>query len=195
MADEIIRELDVFDLQISDVTLLSLGEAKSVERLLRACKSGRWWLRTARDVDDSYVSYVATGVIFERGHDVTTELEVRPVLKLEPGCLPSLGFHKGDKFSVSDLEYLVVSDDMAVLNGSVKNMAFNYDIHNGNDYETSDVKHFLDDWSLQQGFIKSSNLSKSKLLKASDICGATLLTSGQASFLVPDKFMNISVMW
>ena len=157
------RELHVDELDMMDVTLLSVEETDGlpdcVKKLRSACFG--WWL-SSRGFADGYASFVygSDGKVDKAGLVVEVEHGVRPVLKI--ANLKFLGLDKDSKFKIDDDCFTVISDTMALCDDVIGLSAFSAD--GTNDYEASDIKKSVDDWSKAMGFAHSIVRSKAKML-------------------------------
>ena len=130
--NKIIKSTVEEELEITGATLLSIEE---VEKYLTESEreySDFWWVRSP-----SCNSYCAQSVVDRHC--------VRPALQISN--LKSSNFKIGDTFEIGDYKFKVISDNLAwMYKQDIGHYAFNEDFKNGNDYETSDVKKFVDKW-------------------------------------------------
>lgn len=131
---------------IVGVTLLTVEEAKSLSIHQRHAKSN-WWLRSPGDKNSLVLGVFGyTGVINDGGFNTFGYLGVRPALKISNLNSSNLGF--GDSFEFAGYTWTVISNDKALCNTIIDYSAFREDwrAKYANDYETSDVKKYLDKW-------------------------------------------------
>lgn len=128
------------DIDVLEVTLLSVEEAGELPKeMLKSDHS--WWLRSP-----GYLAFEVAlvdgdcGDVIDDGGLVDEELGVRPALKLN---LKSL--KRGISFFYKGYEWEMISDDTALCKSIVGKCAFNVD-GNNNEYESSDIKQWLNDW-------------------------------------------------
>ena len=185
-----LKQLNPSDLQVIDVTLLSTDEAEMLPKDLRLCSASAWWLRSIGP-HPGWVTFVngIDGHVDLTGTHADSLLGVRPVLKI--GNMNSLGLGNGDRFVVNDITYTVISDYLAFCDDSIGRKVYNncsvYDkFLKANVFSRSDLKHYIDCWAVEQGFIDSSKVRNFSLVKPSDLCGATILSVDEFDELVPD---------
>lgn len=148
--------LDLDQLDVRDVTVLSVEEVNKLRRCFR--KLGRagddWWTLTPGSDKNNKVAIVdgEYGIVNSDGYNVDMFFGagVRPALKISN--LKSLNLNQGDRFKVNGVPYLVIFDDMAMTENIIDTCVFNQDCSKGVKYETSDLKKRVDDWSEEQGF-------------------------------------------
>ena len=124
-------------------TLLSAEEAKKVPKSIRAIDVW-WWLRSP-GYDSTSVSYVdfVGDVIVNEINNVNNPYAVRPALKL------SKNLKIGTQFRFAGETWTVVLPKMALCDGMIREMGFNDSLDDGNDYEYSKVKKYVDSWFAQ----------------------------------------------
>ena len=136
------------DLKITGATLLSIEEAEALPNYL--CRYNNWWWLRSPGVELNCASYVnASGYINFNSHGEfvdDSETSIRPALKIEN--LESTGLKVGDSIFFDDKEFEVISDTLAFCNTDIGKHCFRDDeeAERANDYETSDVKKFIDGW-------------------------------------------------
>ena len=107
------RELRIDELDITDVTLLSVEETKGVPDCVKkthgACFG--WWL-SSKGFADGYASFVygSDGHVDKAGLVVEAEHGVRPVVKI--ANLKSLGFDKDSKFRIGNRKALAALESL-----------------------------------------------------------------------------------
>ena len=136
------------ELEITGATLLSIEEAEEYltdEERKYICW---WWLRSgsysshnaASVYGDGFISYYGYGDFVCDSGDC-----VRPALQIKN--LESSNLEIGDIFELGGYEFKVISENLAWMHKQdIGCCAFNKDLENGNNYETSDVKKFVDEW-------------------------------------------------
>ena len=142
------------ELEVTEVTLLSVDEAKRIpKRLLknRDC----WWLRSpgGRGYDAAFV-FGDDGIVGGLGNYVGFAFGVRPALRVRN--LGSFNLPIESTVSINGHEYYVTSGDMLLSKEGIGECSFrdNWRAPDANVYEKSDVKKYIDDWAVTQGFIK-----------------------------------------
>lgn len=144
--NKIIKSNVETELEITGATLLSVEEAEKYlaqeERTYRCW----WWLRSP-GLDASYAADVVSGGGIDYTGDGVDSSGgcVRPALQINN--LKSSNLEVGDIFEIRNYKFKVISESLAWMYGQdIGRCAFNEDIEKGNDYETSDVKMFVDKW-------------------------------------------------
>lgn len=144
---EIISTQEV-DIDIEDVTILSAEEyeiAKDVIPLIHRC----WWLCSPSDYplhaacvdyDGSLSYYVKYGSCC-----------VRPALRIKN--LKSSNLLLGERFFLAGETWTVVLDDMAICNNvaGVTYFRGNWKANGANDYSSSNLKKWVDEWAEKKG--------------------------------------------
>lgn len=149
------------DLDIQEITLLSVEEAeKLLTQEQRASDSG-WWLRSPGD--RRYHNFFAAEVFIDgrvnsHGRYVTHCIGVRPALRITN--LDSSNLSKGDIIKVGAESWTVISDNLALCDRLVWKTGFRYDdtAPDADVYEKSDVKNELDKWALERGIVTQGNM-------------------------------------
>ncbi len=159
-ADRIITTTKKIDLDIQEITLLSIEETKEYLTREQLATGSWWWLRSpgfgpfrAAYVDnDGRVSTDGISVDF-------SHYGVRPALRIS--SLGSLDLSIGDKIKVGGENWTVISDDLALCENVVGNSCFRYayTAPDANVYEKSDVKIWLDQWALERGIVTQENIA------------------------------------
>lgn len=140
---------DVLELEIENVTLLSAEEYKQFKDNIPLI-SDFWWLRS-NGINRYFVSYVyEDGDVLDYGYSVDEAFGVRPALIISN--LKSLNLNIGDELKVNDNAYTVISDDMIICRELIGSQPFNKYRIKGNEYETSDIRQFVNKWAGDQGF-------------------------------------------
>lgn len=144
--NKIIKTISKEELEITGATLLSIEEAEEYLRRVERAYNCWWWLRSPGD----YYNYTANvyyyGDIYKNGHNVGyNNGYVRPALQIKN--LESSNFKIDDIFELGGFEFKIISDNLAwMYKQDIGQYVFNKDVKKGNDYETSDVKEFIDKW-------------------------------------------------
>lgn len=143
--NKIIKSTVEEELEITGATLLSIEEAEeslTEEERKHTCY---YWLRSP-GFNSSYAAHAYfDGEIDSYGYSVNNALAVRPALQITN--LESSNLEIGDTFELGDFEFKVISDNLAWMHKQdIGGYVFNNYFNNGNDYETSDVKKFVDKW-------------------------------------------------
>jgi len=133
---------------ITGATLLSIEEAgKYLSNGERKYHNG-WWLRSpgsnwfaAAFVDKLF------GAIYDYTYGYYVNYKnfcVRPALIIN---LESSSFKVGDTFEINGYKFKLISHDLAwMYNSDIGLYPFNENGRDGNDYNTSDVKRYVDNW-------------------------------------------------
>lgn len=133
-------------LKIIGATLLRINEAEILPDYLR--KYNRiWWLRSPGHTQDYAASVYYNGSVSYYGDFVCNNRDaVRPALKISN--LKSSGLKVGDRFYFGDVEFEVISSDLAFCRTDIGCCAFrkDWEAADANIFESSDVKKFVDEW-------------------------------------------------
>ena len=131
---------------ITGATLLSASEVKYLNKeILKA--DNDWWLRSSGDNVSRVACVVGDiGYVCNSGTYATYSFGVRPVLQLEN--LGSSNYQIGESVYFGGHSFTIISDTYALCDDVIGKCAFCKDskAENANEYETSDVKKFIDDW-------------------------------------------------
>ncbi|MBR3515407.1 MAG: hypothetical protein IKM88_00945 [Lachnospiraceae bacterium] len=131
---------------ITGATLLSVEEAKNLDKeILKADED--WWLGSGgRYIFDATCVNGGHGYVYDYGHRVNHSFGVRPVLEISD--LGSSGYKIGESVSFGDHSFTVISEKYALCDDIIGECVFRKDLNanNANDYGESDVKKFVDDW-------------------------------------------------
>lgn len=149
------------NIEISEITLLSVVEAKAVSRAQLNIGS-RWWLRSpgrptcaARVLNDGKVNLIGYYVYDSRGTGV------RPALRISN--LGTSNLNVGEKFSAGGETWTVISKDLALCDRVVGHTCFreeDWRAPDANVYEKSDVKKWLENWALEKGIYTTAQLEQ-----------------------------------
>ena len=136
-------------LEITRATLLSIEEAKQLdENTLKAKDS--WWLRSPGELDFKAAFVFGDGCdIVNKGNYVEGSFGVRPALEINGLELSNLKI--GSSITFGDHSFTIISDKYALCDDIIGEYAFRKDwrAKDANNYETSDVKKYIDDWFVQ----------------------------------------------
>ena len=124
---------------VMEVTLLSANEYKPVEHDV-PWVGDEWWLRTPGS-HNYLAAIVDSEVINADGFYVGQCKGVRPALRVNPESID----HIESSASFGGHEWTRISKDMFLCNETIRQMPFNK-TEDSNDYETSDVKKWLEKW-------------------------------------------------
>ena len=134
------------DLAIASATLLSIEEAKELSPELRKYERW-WWLWSPGDASLGAAGVDYDGSVYDLGYIVYNSRDaVRPALQISN--LQSSNLQIGDVFTFGGKPFQIISDNLAFCLSDIGTCAFREDwkVANANDYETSDVKKFVDEW-------------------------------------------------
>lgn len=148
--NKIITTTEEQDINIIDVTLLTVEEAKALDNDIR--EIGKfWWLRSS----GYFVNYAACvddyGCVYYYGDYVSDTEGVRPALKISN--LSSSNLSINDTFEMTGHTWTVISEDTALCNDIVGKTCFRSDwrSEDANNYEKSDIKKWLANWVNKNG--------------------------------------------
>lgn len=144
-AKHIIRISKEIDIDVKGIKLLSVEEYEQYKEHIPHVHFS-YWLRSHGD-NERVVFTVSEDN--ERGYGeefVNTICNVRPVLIISN--LKLFKMVPGEEFEFADHIWTVISDDMAICNISIAQHCYNKKLykHNTNDYETSEIKEFIEEW-------------------------------------------------
>lgn len=134
--------------EITGITLLAAEEARALPGDIRSIGKS-WWLRSP-GYYDYYAEFVySDGLVCQIGDFVHFEHGVRPALVFNP---ESSNLSEGDHFEAAGHTWTVIAKNKALCDGIIGKCAFraNYRTVNANNFETSDIKKFLDKWFEQK---------------------------------------------
>ena len=164
------------DIVLTGITLLSKEEYLEHKDKITGVHN-HWWLRSpgidyfSHATNDYFAAFVfgVDGHVDERGYDVDEALCVRPALCI--GDLKSL--QVGDKFKLAKQRWTIISDKYALCDNIIGKSAFSkkdwytdygnylcYDKKGLSDYETSDVKQYVESWAKKNGIEFDKELDK-----------------------------------
>ena len=167
-------------LHITGATLLSVEEAKQLNGdMLKA--SDNWWLRSPGDIARiAAFVYGVDGHVNVYGLYVTYAFGVRPALEITN--LESSIYQIGDTLSFGDHSFTIISEKYALCDEIIEKRPFCNDYKKGNDYETSDIKVFVDNWfdrtkELETERTREDNLNKVRQEKINNLSGCEFICS------------------
>ena len=133
-------------LEFTGATLLSIEEAEALLTIEERAYDKRWWLRSPGYFSFSIANVYYVGNVNYYGYGVNySNACVRPALQIKNLEYSTLEI--GDRFKMGDYEFKIISDNLAwMYKQDIGQYAFNKDYEKGNNYETSDVKKFIDKW-------------------------------------------------
>lgn len=137
----------VFSKDVEKITLLSVEEAEKVSEENLECDCS-WWLRSP-GIYSYYATYVNGSFINDYYGDFVDidDGAVRPALIINQKSEPY------ENIKVFDRYWTYIGNNLYLLANFEKpltEMAFNSNRDKGNDYETSDIKKWLDNWLQEQ---------------------------------------------
>lgn len=178
-------ELNKNDLDIEEITLLSVEEAEKLPNYILAIDRW-WWLRSPSYNQNRAVYVVNDGDIFVSGWPVNSgSRSVRPALRISNLKSYDLKFYDIIKF-LNNLWY-VISDDMLLSVKAVGHTAFNNDAlkPNSNKFEGSDIQKWLQNWL-------SKKLSVEESMKVNKLNSIESTRSHQNVARLTEKFDEYS---
>lgn len=144
---------------IESIYLLSIQQAERLPKYILAIGDS-WWLRSpgtfcgAVEVDENgNVNYFGLKVDYNRGG-------VRPALKIKN--LDLLNLEIGETVKVFGLLAQCIGDNSVLLCESITNHRFD---SKSNDYETSEVKRFIEEWLKERRPEKKVEITKEEAIK------------------------------
>lgn len=173
-----LKETNAF--HITGATLLSIEEAREVdEDILKADQD--WWLSSCdhRDYCAACV-FGDAGYVDVNGHTVIYSFGVRPALIISN--LESSIYQIGDTLSFGDHSFTIISEKYALCDEIIEKRPFCNVRNKTNDYETSDIKVFVDDWfdrtkELETERTREDNLNKVRQEKINNLSGCEFICS------------------
>lgn len=159
-AEKIITEN--IDLKVEKTTLLSGGEYVKYKDVIPLWDEW-WWLCSTGSRPTNASSVGPYGSIDYCGV-CDSGVYVRPALIISN--LKSYDLSVGDKFKAVSHTWTVISDNIALCDGNIGKHCFNSNPkkENSNDYETSDVKKYINEWAEKEGLIEK-NMDYKRLLR------------------------------
>ncbi len=144
-------------IEVTGITLLSEEEFREVQNCLPKRDLSAWWLRKARAGNSGVVAYVYkhNKVGYDDTYDYADcDLGVSPALII--ANLSTSNLRIGDDFEWAGQAWRVVSDKYAQCLGIIGMHAFRFDCvaDDADEYESSDVKKFIEWWAAQKGLVR-----------------------------------------
>ena len=139
------------DIEISEITLLSVEEYRAARQNIPVI-SEWWWLRSPGSFDYIAAYVDSGGSVNAYGNYVNYANNcIRPALRISN--LASSNLRAKDVIRLAGKTWTVISDDLILCDESVGNCAFrdDYQAHDANVYERSDVKKWLEKWAAENG--------------------------------------------
>lgn len=156
------RIMQETEIEILGVTLLSIEEYMENKDLIPRIDDW-WWLRSPGNYQRSATIVYYDGDVCDYGDLVSGDNNaVRPALKI--GNPESL--NPGSKFECAGYAWTMLHGNLALCDSSIGETAFS---NNGsNDYETSTVKRYVENWAKEEGILKKkmNRAERIKMLKA-----------------------------
>lgn len=148
IAQKIIKTTEAIDLEIEEITLLSVKEYKACKEHIKHMNDSwwlLWWLRSPGDFSDSAMFVSGDGYINLTGRLVDNFFGVRPALKIN---LKTSNLQIGDEIYLMDYRWTVISNNLILCDEIIAKRQFHKDweTDNANDYNRSDIKQWLEDW-------------------------------------------------
>ena len=139
--------VDPHNLEISEATLLTRKEAEKIlpERFLHY--KDWWWLQSPGRKQGCAAFIGTFGAVRSDGKAVFyDDGYVRPALKIRIN--PASNATIGNRFIFGDVEFEIISDDIAFCVGDIGQSVFrkNGDAEDAKSYEASDIKKLVDSW-------------------------------------------------
>lgn len=146
------------DIEISEITLLSVMEAKAVSRA--QLNIGSWWWLRSPGGPLSAAGVYNDGGVSTHGNRVCSRNGVRPALRISN--LGASNLSVGEKFSAGGETWTVISKDLVLCDRVVGHTCFREDWRapDANVYEKSDVKKWLENWALEKGIYTTAQLKQ-----------------------------------
>jgi hypothetical protein len=150
------------ELEIEEVTLLSVDEATKIPKRLLKSRDYWWLCSPGRLCDFSVVACVDgdDGYIYDDGLFVKYAHDIRPALRVKN--LGSLNLKVGAVVRINDCSYYVIPGNTLLSKKYIGECSFRKDwkAPDANVYEKSDIKKFVDDWAVKQGFTEAADVKE-----------------------------------
>lgn len=147
------------ELNIKEITLLSVEEAEKYLTPEQRAVGSWWWLRSPGNNPTRAAGvYRGGGSVSTNGSNVNISSGVRPALRI--ANLDSSNLSKGDIIKVGGESWTIISDNLALCDRVVGATCFRkiWNSPDANVYEKSDVKKWLDQWALERGIVTLENM-------------------------------------
>lgn len=145
------------NIKITGITLLSTEEAENIPIKLRSI-GDFWWLRSPGYFESNVATVRGDGRISLKGYYVDCKhYGVRPALIFDPA---SSDLQIGDKFDMAEHKWTVIAKDKILCDDIIGQRAFreDWEIKDANNYETSDIKIYLENWAKENYIIDKPNI-------------------------------------
>jgi len=144
------EELFIKDLDIKDITLISIEEAEKIPQVYREFYDW-WWLKSNGSNGYQTANVSSDGSIYTYGDSIIYNRDyVRPALivnNLESFNLPTCS-----KLVINNIEWIKISDNMLLCDdNSFGRHKFD---EKSNDYETSEIKKYIHEKAKEVGILK-----------------------------------------
>ena len=140
------------DLAITEITLLSREEYKTAKNVISYVKN-LWWLRSPATNTSEEAGIVCLDGWVD--YDIVDDdlIYVRPALRIHN--LKASGLDIGNKFSLADYDWTIISNDLALCDDIVGRTCFrkHWGADDANVYDASDVKVWLGNWASENGIV------------------------------------------
>lgn len=144
------------DVNVRNITLLTLKEYKKYFENIVPIKQRDWWLQSPGTHSILVTCVNRYGDANKYGTFVgDPDLAVRPVLKIKSFRLPI-----GDKFTLFGHNWTMISKRLALCDDIIGYCAFrekDYEANDANDYIASDVRKFINNWFERQKGVINKN--------------------------------------
>ena len=137
-----LRTVGKIKLEVEEITLLSIEEYEKHKKEIPAIHAW-WWLRSPGCCVAGAASVSYGGSVCRLGGRVSINGSIRPALRIKQ-LEPHRQFTIGTKFVKAARLWTIISDDLAICDGTIKDMPFS--AVGDNNYENSDVKRFIEEW-------------------------------------------------
>ena len=142
--DKIINTTQQTEIDINDITLLSIEEYEQTKEIVPLVIQ-YWWLRSPGTYDNNVAVVLIGGSVNYFGLFVPDSYGVRPALILN---MQSSNLQIKDKFIFADYTWTVIGENLALCDSVVGTTYFrkDWEAEDSSEYETSDIKKWLEDW-------------------------------------------------
>lgn len=126
------------EIEILGVTLLSEEEIKEIPREILACGE-TWWLRTDGRFSNCVLDVFCDGILNESGRAVRRENGIRPAF-----ILGTHNLEVGELLEIFGIKVTVINKKYALADKIMTKRPF--DTNCNNEYESSEIKQYLNNW-------------------------------------------------
>lgn len=146
--NKIIEAKETINIDIKEVTLLTVDEAKALTKDQRK-NDFWWWLRSPGSNSNRVAIVNRDGEVDAGGDGVSDHIGVRPALRIS---IPFFNLQIGDIIEVFGERWTVINGNLALCNNLVGNTCFRneWEAEDANDYKNSDIKKWLEDWVMDR---------------------------------------------